>query len=100
MTKTGRAKIRRVPGTLDLSDHLTKGKTWREIDELVRGVGGIMKVIKSGKDDGSKGAGWRGISEFAVDSEVRAAQGSEATQYSFSQISGAPCGMSDAASER
>ena len=39
-------------------------------------------------------------SEFTVDSVVPAAQGSDAAQYSFSQICGAPCGRSDAASER
>ena len=29
----------RVPGELVLADHVTKGKTWREIDELESGVG-------------------------------------------------------------
>ena len=34
------------------------------------------------------------------DSKVRAAQGSKAAQYSFSQVGGAPCGRSDGASEQ
>ena len=37
MTKTGRVKMRRFPGELNLPDRLTNGKRWREIDELVRG---------------------------------------------------------------
>ena len=35
----------------------TKGKTWREIDQPVRGVGGRMKVIKRSKDVGKEGTG-------------------------------------------
>ena len=54
-------------------------KTWREIEELVRGVGGRTNVIKSGEDAGSKGAGWRGSSEFLVDSEIPA--GRKAKQH-------------------
>ena len=57
MTKTERVKMRRVPGELNFADLLTKGKTWREIDELVRGVGGRMNVIKRAKDVGDKVAG-------------------------------------------
>ena len=32
MTKSGRVKMRRVIGEQHLADHLTKGKSWREID--------------------------------------------------------------------
>ena len=32
-TKTGRVKLRRFAGEVNLTDHLTEGKTWREIDE-------------------------------------------------------------------
>ena len=92
--------MRRVLGGLNLADHVTKGKTWREIDELMRGVGGRLKVIQSGKSVGNDGAGWRGSSEFTVDSEFQVAQGSEAAQCSCSQVSVAPCGRSDGASER
>ena len=66
-------KLRRVPRDLNLADHLTKCKTWREMEELVRGVGGRMKVIKSGKDVGSKGAGRKVKSQFSGDSGIRAA---------------------------
>ena len=52
----GRVKMRRVPGELNMPDHVTKGKAWREIDELVRGVGGRMKVIKSYRGVENKGA--------------------------------------------
>ena len=83
-----------------MADQLTTGKTWRETDAQVRGVGRRMKAIKSGQDVGSKGAGWKGVSEFTVDSEVRSEQGSAVAQYSLSQISGAPGGKSDTASER
>ena len=35
MTKTGRVKMRRVLGRLNVADHMTKGQTWREIGEVV-----------------------------------------------------------------
>ena len=44
MTKSGRVKMRRIPGEQNLADHLTKGKAWHQIEMLIRGVGGIMKV--------------------------------------------------------
>ena len=57
-------------------------------------------MIKSGMDVGNKGTCWNGSSEFMVDSEVRAAQRSEAAQYDSSQVTGALCARSDAAFER
>ena len=44
MTKSGRVKMRRIPGEQHLADHLTKGKAWHQIEMLIRGVAGIMKV--------------------------------------------------------
>ena len=44
MTKSGRVKMKRIPGEQNLADHLTKGKAWHQIEMLIRGVGGIMKV--------------------------------------------------------
>ena len=38
--KTGRLNMRRVPGGVNLADHL---KTWREIGDSVRAVDGKMK---------------------------------------------------------
>ena len=43
MTNSGQVKMRRVPGTLNLADHLTKGKTWREVEQLVKKVGCRME---------------------------------------------------------
>ena len=50
-TKSGRVKMRRIPGEQNLADHLTKGKAWHQIEMLIRGVGGIMKM--SGNNIGS-----------------------------------------------
>ena len=47
MTNSGRVKMRRVPGELNLADHLTKGKTWWEVEELVGKVGG--RIVASGR---------------------------------------------------
>ena len=44
VTKSGRVKMRRIPGEQNLADHLTKGKAWHQIETLIRGVGGIMKM--------------------------------------------------------
>ena len=51
MTKSGRVKMRRIRGEQNLADHLTMGKPWHEIEALIRGVGGIMKM--SGNNKGS-----------------------------------------------
>ena len=32
------ASVRRILGEQNLADHLTKGKSWREIDQSIRGV--------------------------------------------------------------
>ena len=42
-------KMRRIPGEQNLADHLTKGKAWHQIETLIRGVGGIMKMSGDGK---------------------------------------------------
>ena len=44
VTKLGRVKMRRIPGEQNLADHLTKGKEEYQIEMLIRGVGGIMKM--------------------------------------------------------
>ena len=40
VTKSGRVKMKRVPGEQHVADHLKNGKSWCEIDEGIRGVGG------------------------------------------------------------
>ena len=42
--QVGKRKMRRIPGEQNLADHLTKGKAWYQIESLIRGVGGIMKM--------------------------------------------------------
>ena len=44
MTKSGRVNMRRILGEQNLADHLTKGKAWPQIEILIRGVAGIMKM--------------------------------------------------------
>ena len=44
--------MRQVQGEQNLADHLTKGTKWREIADLIGGVGGRMKVSQGYK-------GWR-----------------------------------------
>ena len=79
---TGRVNMRRASGELNLADDLTKGKTWCEIDWLVRGVGDGKKVIGA-------------ASSLSILKPTCAGE-----RCSFRQISGAPCGRSDVASER
>ena len=50
VTKSGRVKMRRVPG----EQNLTKGKPWHEIDALIRGVGGFMKMSQDNKENDEK----------------------------------------------
>ena len=59
MTKSGRVKMRRIPGEQNLADHLTKGKAWHQIETLIRGVGGIMKMSGDGKG-GDERKKWQG----------------------------------------
>ena len=56
LPKSGRVNMRRVPREQNLADHLTNGKSWREIDDLIRGVGARMKVSQGnkGKEHGRK----------------------------------------------
>ena len=49
LTTSGRVKMRRVPREQNLADHLTKGKSLREIDDFIRGVGGRMQVSQDNK---------------------------------------------------
>ena len=51
VTMSGRVKVRRIPGEQNLTDHLTKKMAWHQIQTLIRGVGGIMKM--SGDNEGS-----------------------------------------------
>ena len=57
--KSGRIKMRRIPGEQNLADHLTKGKAWHQIETLIRGVGGIMKMSGDGKG-GDERKKWQG----------------------------------------
>ena len=41
--KSGRVKMRQVSGEKTLAHHLTKGKSWRDFDDLIRGAGVRMK---------------------------------------------------------
>ena len=43
--------MRRVPGEHHLADHLTKGKSWREIDDSIREVGGRMRVSQGNEGE-------------------------------------------------
>ena len=36
LTKSGRVKMRQVPGEQHVADHLAKRKSWREVDQLIR----------------------------------------------------------------
>ena len=47
------------PGEQNLADHLTKGKAWHQIETLIRGVGGIMKMSGDGKG-GDERKKWQG----------------------------------------
>ena len=49
MTKSGRVNMRRIPGEQNLADHLAKEKAWHQIEMLIRGVGGIMKMSGNNK---------------------------------------------------
>ena len=40
VTKSGRVNMKRVPEEQHLPDHLTKGTSWCEVDDMIRGVGG------------------------------------------------------------
>ena len=49
MTKSGRVKMRRIPGEQNLAGH--------QNEKLIRGVGGIMKMSGKGGDERKK---WQG----------------------------------------
>ena len=51
MTKSGRMRMKCASAEQHLADHLTKGKTWCESDELIRGVGGRVTVSFSRKEN-------------------------------------------------
>ena len=59
MTKSGRAKMRRIPGEQNLANHLTKGKAWYRIETLIRGFGGIIKMSGDGKESDERRK-WQG----------------------------------------
>ena len=46
-------------GEQNLADNLTKGKTWRESDELIRGVGGRVTVSVSRKGNEHNWKKWQ-----------------------------------------
>ena len=55
-TDSRRVKMRRVAEEQHLADHWTKGKSWREVDDFIRGVGGRMQVsqVNKGNEHGWK----------------------------------------------
>ena len=54
MTKSGRDKMRRIPGERNLADHLTKGEAWHQIEMLIRSVGGLGGIMNvNGDTEGS-----------------------------------------------
>ena len=57
--QVGKSKMRRIPGEQNLSDHLTKGKAWHQIETLIRGVGESMKMSGDGKG-GDERKKWQG----------------------------------------
>ena len=59
MTKSGRVKMRRIPGEKNLADHLTKKKAWHQIETLIRRVGGIMKMSGDGRESDERNK-WQG----------------------------------------
>lgn len=44
VTDSGRMRTRRVPGEFNLADHLTKGKSWYQIENLIQSGGGRVTV--------------------------------------------------------
>ena len=70
VTKSGRAKMRRIPGEQNLADHLTKGKAGHQIETLIRGVGGIMKTSGDSKG-GDERKKWRGLDRVRELSPMR-----------------------------
>ena len=59
VTMSGRVKMRRVPGEQNLADHLTKVKPWHEIDALIRGVRGFLKMSQDNKEDDERRKRWQ-----------------------------------------
>ena len=60
VTKSGRVKMRRIPGEQNLADQLTKGKAWYLIETLIRGVGGIMKMSQDNRKNDERRKRWQG----------------------------------------
>ena len=50
-SKSGRVKMKRAPGQQHLAVHLTKGTSWCEIDDLIRGVGEQITVSSKNKGE-------------------------------------------------
>ena len=48
-TKSGRLNMRSVPGEQHLADQLTKGTSWRIIDDVITGVGGRMQMSQGNR---------------------------------------------------
>ena len=60
MTMSGRVKMRRKIGEQNLADHLTNGKAWHQVEMLIRGVGGIMKVNGDAERKSNERKKWQG----------------------------------------
>ena len=58
-TTSGRVKMRRIPGEQNQAVDLTKGEAWCQIETLIRGVGGIMKMSGDGRER-DKRKKWQG----------------------------------------
>ena len=59
VTKSGRVKMKWVTGEQILVDHLTKGRSWCEIDESIRGVGRHLTVSISNRGNEHRWKKWQ-----------------------------------------
>ena len=59
VTTSGRVKMRRIPGEQNQEVDLTKGEAWCQVETLIRGVGGIMKMSGDGRES-DKRKKWQG----------------------------------------
>ena len=59
VTKSGRVKVRRIPGEQNVADHFTKEKAWGQIETLIRVVGRIMKMNGDGRESDERKK-WQG----------------------------------------
>ena len=70
VTKSGRFKMKRVRGERNLADHLTKGKSWHEINKMIRGVGDACKTDTATKETTRDGRSSERFGTAAVHHQV------------------------------